>query len=175
MIPLCDIALFGWYYVSKQCAKDARDWSDDEDDSECQCKYVRMSVIPIVDKKDEYEGRELFTIPEINGKILGTHEIVYRIVVEKEKQQFGEKIGETEIEILFDMGAEDEYYREINTDFIKFYKNATKHARCHSTKVIKKSETYEKAFIEKMESILQNNSKKIQQKPNSHVGKVKKS
>jgi hypothetical protein len=175
---LCDTALFGWYYFSKQCSKCKDKWSDDEEeDGECNCKYVRISMIPVVDKKDEFEERELFSIPEINGKIVGTHDIVYRIVVEKEKekQEFGGKIGEIELEILFDMGAEDEYYREISTDFIKFYKKGKNYDYCYSTKVIKKSNTYKIAFIEKMESIINNNSKKVQQKENSHVGKVKKS
>jgi hypothetical protein len=179
MIPLCDIALFGFFYVSDVCSgchnNKELSYYHQSYEYDCECKYVRISIIPIIDKKDDYEGRQLFAIPEIDGKIVKANEIIYNIVIEKEmlKEEFTGQIGKIELELLFDVGAEDEYYRDMDKSFFRYY-NVFKNEKIFFHSSIKGVEKYSNFFMEKLQSIVVNNSKNVEQKENSHVGKIRK-
>lgn len=173
MIPNCSKALFSFTVIFSICSYCKSYDDDDDDDGDCECLHFRISLIPVV--KDDYEGRELFAIPENNGKIITTKEICYSLIIEEplEYNLFTTEFGKIKKEMLFDMGAEDEYYRDIDSEIINLLKNVNQEPYVKLNHNIKLANIYYLEFMNKINSIIKNNTTKEEKKENVHVAKRK--
>jgi hypothetical protein len=142
----------------------------------CECEYTRMSFIPIIDPVDDYEGRELFDIPMKNGKMIPANEMCYRFIVENPatvKNLCSGAPPSIKFEILIDVGAELEYYQDLNPEFFKYMKTVDWSRVVPNSRLKKNApvEKYVSFFKELMERIEGGKSVKIEQKENPHVSR----
>ncbi len=130
---LASVAMFGGSYLAKKCDYcNIRDeycnvYSDDSDSNDncninCECTYYRISIVPVLDKSEDYYDNRV-SIPKKDGKTISYMKIIYSFKVEKPQvlTNFSEPIGEIESEFIVDVNANISEYNDEDVKYLKMW------------------------------------------------------